>query len=117
MEKNTLSSAHKNGDPQHQPNPSQSSGNFATTGAEYVLSENYLLMSFVQNLSESYMGRKYMINSFLIDLYTLIRKKVIMGYMIDVLKKEKSIPAIWLKQGGVGEKGGNAKNQARDKRE
>lgn len=58
-----------------------------------------------------------MINSFLVDLYTLIRKKVIMAYMVDVLKKEKSIPQIWLKRSGSEKNAGSAKNLARDKRE
>jgi len=111
--------SHKNG---KEAGPSISkdrpSNNFTSTAAEYVLHENYLLMSFVQNLSESYMGRKYMINSFLVDLYTLIRKKVILSYMIDTLKKEKSIPAIWLKRSeGDSSKVPQSKNQSRDKRE
>jgi len=49
-------------------------------------------MPFIQNLAESYMGRKYMINNFLVDLYTVIRKKAILGFMIGWLKKEKTIP-------------------------
>ena len=66
-----------------------------SNNAEMVIHENYLLIPFVQNLAESYMGRKYMINNFLVDLYSQMRKKAQISFTISWLKKEKTIPMLF----------------------
>ena len=64
---------------------------------EWILHENYLLIPSIQKISENYTGRKHTIKNFLNDLYFFIRKKCIMNYMIDSLKRDKCIPQKFLK--------------------